>query len=160
MLQFKQATQSTQPTQLYPNPMAELKTKETDADVFAFLADRCVGQRHTDCLTLITLMQEATGEPPKLWGDSIVGFAKYRYQYKTGHSGEWPIIGFSPRKNDLTLYVMPSFDAFPDLLAQLGKHKLGKSCLYLKKLADVDEAILRQILTTAVAQMADQRVYP
>ena len=93
-----------------------------------------------------------------MWGNSIVGFARYRYQYASGRSGEWPIVGFSPRKNDLTLYLMPGFDGREALLEKLGKYKTGKACLYVKRLSDVDASVLRQLIDASVDAMAADRV--
>ena len=134
--------------------MAELKTRPTKARVAEFLAAIPDEQRRKDCKAVAKLMQEATGAKPVLWGTSIVGFGTYRYKYESGREGEWPVTGFSPRKNDLTLYIMPGFDRYADLLARLGKHRTGKSCLYLKKLADVDLAVLKEIIGKSVAAMA------
>lgn len=94
-----------------------------------------------------------------MWGSSIVGFGRYHYKGKSGREGEWPITGFSPRKGDLTLYIMGGFDKFPDLMAKLGKYKTGKSCLYIKKLSDVDVKVLRKLVTNSVKLMAPTRIY-
>lgn len=138
--------------------MGEPKTKATAADPMAFLAAIPDEQRRTDCLAVVELMRRATGTAPRLWGANIVGFGKYRYQYESGRSGEWPVIGFSPRKNDLTLYLMAGFEKHPELMAKLGKYKTGKSCLYLKRLADVDIGVLERLIALAVEAMADRRV--
>lgn len=138
--------------------MAELKTKETKASVAAFLKKVPDEQRRKDCQTVLEMMQEATGEPPKLWGSSIVGFGRYKYRYASGHSGEWPIIGFSPRKSDLTLYIMRGFAEYGALMAKLGKYKTGKSCLYIKKLDDVGLPVLKKLITKSVDSMAAHRV--
>ena len=138
--------------------MAELKTKPTKASVKAFLNKISDEQRRKDCQTVSDLMQRATGEVPKMWGSSIVGFGRYQYRYASGHEGEWPIIGFSPRKNDLTLYIMRGFDESQSLLDRLGKFKTGKSCLYIKRLADIDVPVLKKLITESVQSMADKRV--
>ncbi len=141
--------------------MAELKTKPTDANVLDFLSKNTASERYKDCLTILNLMKEASGAEPVMWGDSIVGFGCYRYLYKTGNGGEWPIIGFSPRKNDLTLYLMPGmygFEAVADLMEKLGKYKTGKSCLYIKKLANIDLDVLKELIHKSVEAMADKRV--
>ena len=138
--------------------MAEPKTRPTAASVAAFLAAIPGEQRRKDCKAVAKLMQEATGAKPVLWGTSIVGFGAYRYKYASGREGEWPVTGFSPRKNDLTLYIMPGFERFQELLARLGKHRTGKSCLYLKRLADVDAEVLGEIVTQSVAAMAGRRI--
>jgi hypothetical protein len=138
--------------------MAELKTKETRASVAAFLNKISDEQRRKDCQTVLELMERATGEKPKMWGSSIVGFGRYKYRYASGHEGEWPIIGFSPRKSDLTLYIMPGFEEYESLLARLGKYKTGKSCLYLKRLDDVEIPVLKKLISKSVAKMASNRV--
>ena len=138
--------------------MAELKTKETKASVAAFIKKISNEQRRKDCETVLKLMQRATGEEPKMWGASIVGFGRYRYRYASGREGEWLITGFAPRKTDLTLYIMPNLDQFESLLSKLGKYKTGKSCLYIKKLDDVAVPVLEKLITKSVAKMAAHRV--
>lgn len=138
--------------------MAELKTKVTDESVAAFLAKVEDPARRADCEAVLAMMQHATGCAPKMWGASIVGFGKYAYKYASGRTGEWPVTGFSPRKNDLTLYIMPGFTRYDALMKRLGKHKTGKSCLYLKRLADVDTTVLEELITASVEAMAKQRV--
>lgn len=138
--------------------MAEPKTKATKASVAAFLAAIPDEERRRDCKAVAKLMQEATGEKPVLWGANIVGFGAYRYEYASGGTGDWPVVGFSPRKNDLTLYLMAGFERHADLLAKLGRHKTGKSCLYLKRLADADPAVLKELVARSVAAMEKQRV--
>jgi hypothetical protein len=136
---------------------AQLKTTPTRRSVAGFLA-KVEKARRQDCQTILDLMRSATGAEPEMWGPSIVGFGRYRYRYQSGREGEWMVIGFSPRKSDLTLYVMPGTDAFPDLMKRLGKHKTGKSCLYIKTLDDVDVGVLRELIAQSVARMADRRV--
>ena len=138
--------------------MAELKTKPTKESVSGFLKKVSDKSRRDDCFTVLELMKDVTGEEPKMWGSSIVGFGKYHYKYETGREGDWPITGFSPRKGDLTLSIMGGFEPISDLMARLGKHKTGKSCLYIKKLADVDTGVLRKIVENSVKGMAAQRV--
>lgn len=138
--------------------MAEAKTNATDESVAAFLAKIGDEQRRKDCLVVLDLMKQATAAEPKMWGSSIVGFGSYKYRYASGREGEWPIIGFSPRKNDLTLYIMPGFEVFETLLAKLGKHTTGKSCLYIKKLDDVDIPVLQRLILNSVEKMANLRV--
>src|SRR4026207_1960765 len=138
--------------------MAELKTKKTKASVAAFLDQISDEQRRKDCQRVLKIMKEATGEQPRMWGSSIVGFGAYKYRYASGHEGEWPIIGFSPRKNDLTLYIMPGFADHTELMAKLGKHKTGKSCLYIKKLDDVELPVLKKLITKSVDKMGEHRV--
>jgi hypothetical protein len=137
--------------------MAELKTKPTSESVTEFLS-RLDEDRRKDCMVVVKLMKSATGAKPKMWGSGIVGFGTYRYRYDSGREGEWPVIGFSPRKNDLTLYIMPGFERFDSLMAKLGKYKTGKSCLYVKKLADVDVAVLKELIAESVNAMSDKRI--
>ncbi len=138
--------------------MAEAKTKPTGASVAAFLAAIPDEERRRDCRTVAKLMEAATGAKPVMWGTRIVGFGTYRYRHESGREGDWPVIGFSPRKNDLTLYIMPGFARYADLLGRLGRHKTSESCLYLRKLADVDLEVLEAIVGKAVADMAGKRV--
>ena len=130
--------------------MAELKTKPNRKSVKKFLDGVENEGRREDAWKVLALMEEVTGEKPAMWGDSIVGFGKYRYRYASGREGEWHLTGFSPRKANLTLYIMSGFTRFDELLGQLGKHKLGKSCLYLKRLDDVDMGVLRELVEASV----------
>ena len=113
--------------------MAELKTKQTDASVDAFLNGIAEDTRRQDCFTLVQIMKKATRAEPRMWGASIVGFGTYRYRYASGREGDWPIIAFSPRKQDLTLYIGSGFARYAELLAKLGRCKTAKSCLYIKR---------------------------
>lgn len=133
--------------------MAELKTKRTQASVSAFLDAVENEQRRADCRTVLNLMRAVTGEEPKMWGPSMVGFGSYHYKYASGREGDWFVTGFSPRKQDLTLYIMAGFDRYDELMAKLGKYKTGKSCLYLKRLSDVDLGVLRELVTASVEAM-------
>jgi hypothetical protein len=137
--------------------MAEQKTKPTTETFEAFLSRSVEPARQQECRTVAAMMQRATGETPVMWG-TIVGFGKYRYRYDSGHGGEWPLIGFSPRKKDLTIYIMPGVGEFPELLARLGRYKAGKSCLYLRSLADVDLAVLDTLVGEATRRMDTLRV--
>ncbi len=138
--------------------VAELKTKENDADVQAFL-DRVEGdEKRADCVAVAALLGEMTGEPPRMWGKTIVGFGRYRYKYASGREGEWFRVGFAPRSRDLTLYVMDGYEARADILARLGKHKTGKSCLYIKRLSDIDERVLRELVAASLEKLATR--YP
>jgi hypothetical protein len=132
--------------------MAELKTKKTKASVDAFLK-KLDAARRDDCVALVRLMQQATNAEPKMWGPSIVGFGDYKYKYNSGREGDWFAMGFSPRKKDLTLYIMPGVDNYREQLAKLGPHRTGVSCLYIKRLADVDLSVLNQIVTAAGKRM-------
>ncbi len=137
--------------------MAELKTKLTTASVTKFLNGVSDKTRRDDCFAVLEMMHEVTKEEPAMWGSSIVGFGRHRYKYESGREGEWPITAFSPRKRDLTLYFTPGFDSAPEM-ERLGKYKTGKSCLYIKKLADVDPRVLKQLITKSVKKMASQRI--
>ena len=130
--------------------MAELKTKPTDANVNKFLEGVTDEQRRKDCLTVLSLMRQITKQEPKMWGDSIVGFGSYHYKYASGQEGDWPLTGFSPRKTSLTIYVTPGLHRYAELLKKLGKHSTGQSCLYIKKLADVDASVLKQLIAQGV----------
>jgi hypothetical protein len=130
--------------------MAELKTKETTASVEDFLAAIDDEERRKDCRTLVRIMKKATKAEPAMWGTSVVGFGRYHYRYATGREGDWFKTGFSPRKNDLTLYIMSGVERFPQLLKRLGKYKTGKACLYVKRLADVDLAVLKELVESSV----------
>jgi hypothetical protein len=132
--------------------MAENKTKATEVDVQAFIAG-VDAKYHADCQTLIEMMSAATGHAPKMWGPSIVGFDEYHYRYDSGREGDSPLVGFSPRKAALTLYLMLGAGDFEAQLAKLGKYTTGKGCLYIKKLADVDHAVLQDLISAAVAQL-------
>jgi len=133
--------------------MAELKTKQTTASVEDFLNGVADEKRRQDCFTILELMQQVTRAQPVMWGTSIVGFGAYHYTYASGREGDWFLTGFSPRKNNLTLYIMSGFDEYEALLSKLGKYKTGKACLYINKLYDVDLAILRSLIERSVAHM-------
>jgi len=136
--------------------MSEPKTKKTDASVEAFLDAVADAGRREDARAVLALMKRVTGEEPKMWGPSIVGFGSYTYTYASGQTGDWPIAGFSPRKQALTLYVMPGFEKDADLMKRLGKHKTGKSCLYLSRLADVDAGVLEELVRRSVERMRNR----
>lgn len=127
---------------------AEPKTKKTTASVSAFIDAVENETRRKDAKAVLKMMKEVTGEKPALWGPSIIGFGSYK-----AASGDWPIVGFSPRKANLVLYIMPGFAQYDALLGKLGKHKTGKSCLYLNRLSDVDEGVLRELVERSVAHM-------
>ena len=139
--------------------MAEAKTQPTAVTLDEFLATSVDLARHADCRAIAAMMQAATGEAPVMWG-KIVGFGRYAYQYESGRTGDWPVVGFAPRKTDLTLYIMPGFDRLDALLAKLGKHKTGKACLYIKRLEDVDVRVLKTIIDGSVKAMARKRMRP
>ena len=138
--------------------MAELKTKPTGASVTEFLKNIEDPRRRADCQAVAKMMRTATGKAPKMWGPSIVGFDRYHYKYASGHEGEMCLVGFSPRKSDLTLYIMPGFEAYEPLMKKLGKYKTGKSCLYIKRLEDVDTKVLAELVERAVKYMREK--YP
>ncbi|MFG2105785.1 DUF1801 domain-containing protein [Micromonospora chersina] len=126
-------------------------TVPTDASVDDFLAAVPDDRRRADAERLCALLREVTGEPPVMWGPSIVGFGSYRYTYGSGRTGDWPLVGFSPRKQQLVVYLVGGYEErYPSVLARLGRHKTGKGCLYLKRLDDVDESALRELVDRTV----------
>jgi hypothetical protein len=135
--------------------VAELKTRPSGASVDAFIQSIADEARRGDCVTLLELMRRVTGAEPEMWGPSIVGYGSYHYRYASGREGDWFLTGFSPRKRDLTLYVMAGFEGYEDLLARLGPHKTGKSCLYVKRLADLDLGALEALVSVSVAHMRE-----
>ena len=135
--------------------MAENKTRPTDQDVTDFLNSVEHKTRREDGFDLLQMMEEITGEEAAMWGSSIVGFGSYHYKYESGREGDMPLVGFSPRKQSMTLYIMPGFDDYEDLLAELGKHKLGKACLYVNKLADVNNTVLRTLIRRSYEHMKE-----
>lgn len=137
--------------------MAELKTKPGHGSVRDFLAAITDPQRRRDCRTVLKIMQKATGARPVLWGDSIVGFGDYHYKYESGREGDWFLTGFSPRKRELTLYLMSGFERFGKLLDRLGRHKLGKGCLYLKSLEEVQLPVLEELIRACVEHLRGGR---
>lgn len=130
--------------------MAELKTKATDASVTKFLDGIADEKKRRDAYTILDMMQKATKAQPKMWGSSIIGFGDMRYAYASGREGDWFIAGFSPRKQNLTIYSMCGWDQYSALLEKLGKHTLGKGCLYIKKLDDVDIPTLKKLIGESV----------
>ena len=133
--------------------MAELKTQRNRKSVKKFIDGVEKAGRREDAHKVLALMEEITSEKAEMWGDSIVGFGSYTYKYESGRGGEWPLVGFSPRKSNLTLYIMSGFSKYEELLRKLGKHKTGKACLYINRLEDIDMKILRQLVTESVAYM-------
>jgi len=133
--------------------MAELKTKLNDGSVKDFLDSVEDEKKRKDSYHVLQIMQKITGEEPKMWGTSIIGFGNYHYKYKTGREGDWFVTGFSPRKQALTLYIMAGFSKYDELMQKLGKYKTGKSCLYVKKLEDIDESVLKQLISESVNYM-------
>ena len=137
--------------------MAEPKTQKTNASVAAFLNSIEDRQKRKDAKAVAKMMKEVTGERPAMWGDGVVGFGSCLYQYSRGGAREWPVTGFAPRKTNLTVYIMSGFEKSGPLLRKLGKHKIGRSCLYMRKLADVDVAVLRQLVADSVEEMEKRR---
>jgi hypothetical protein len=134
--------------------LAVLKTKENDASVEAFLKTVNDEGKRKDAMEILSMMKKITGEKPKMWGSGIIGFGNYIYESpKTGRSGEWFITGFSPRKQNMTIYIMPGFAAYGDLLKKLGKHKTGGGCLYFNTLADIDTGILKELVSHSFTYM-------
>lgn len=133
--------------------MAEIKTKQTDVDVHAFInlfAD--TEQKRKDSFEILKLMQEVTGHMPKMWGPSIIGFGSYHYKSeRSRQEGDWPLVGFSPRKAAISLYVYSGSAGQDDLLKELGKFKMGKACIYIKKLADINPDTLKRLITSTVS---------
>jgi hypothetical protein len=132
--------------------MAQLKTQANDGDVDAFLDSVPDPKRRADATAVRTLMAEVSGEPGQMWGDSIVGFGTQHLRYTSGRELDWFVVGFSPRKQSMTIYLTEGFEAHEELLGRLGPHSLGKSCLYVKRLDDVDTAVLRELVTTSLAR--------
>lgn len=136
--------------------MAELKTKKTTASVEDFLNSVADEKKKADGLTLLKIFKKVTKEEPKMWGTSIVGFGEYHYKSeRSSQEGDWPLVGFSPRKQNLTLYVIAGFDKLSGLLSKLGKHKTSVGCLYINKLSDVDLDVLEEVIEKAFHHMKE-----
>ncbi len=136
--------------------MAEIKTKKNDASVEVFL-QTFSEEKRKDCEVVLKMMKQASKEEPKMWGSSIVGFGSYHYKSeRSRQEGDWFITGFSPRKANLTLYILPSINSYPELLKKLGKCKTSVSCLYINKLADVDTKVLKELIDTAYKKMKEK----
>jgi len=133
--------------------MAENKTRASKASVAAFLNAIDDKRKKADAKKVAAMMRRATACRAKMWGTSIVGFGQYHYKYASGREGNWALTGFSPRKQNLAVYIMPGFKQFDSLMKKLGKHKTGKSCLYLKTLDDVDESVLEKLIHQSVKLM-------
>jgi uncharacterized protein DUF1801 len=138
--------------------MAETKTKPTGASVDAYLASRATPEQLTDCKAIMGMCKRVTKQQPKMWGPSIVGFGSYSYKYESGHSGDAFLAGFAVRGRELVVYLMADSPAQIELLARLGKHRMTKSCLYFKRLADLDAKILEALIAASVAGV--RRRYP
>lgn len=133
--------------------MAENKTQPTTVDPLDFIAAVEHPTRRADAEILLEMMRRITGFEPKMWGPAIIGFGRYHYRYESGREGDYLITGFSPRKTNLSIYVMPGYDDYSEQLARLGKHKMGASCLYINKLSDVDLSVVEEIVSAGVAKM-------
>jgi hypothetical protein len=131
----------------------EVKTKVNEASVTEFLNSVEDEQKRKDSFEVLKLMKQVSKEDAKMWGSSIVGFGSYHYKGASGREGDWMLIGFSPRKQNLTLYIMPGFERYPELMKKLGKYSTGKSCLYIKKLSDVDVTVLKELMTESLKVM-------
>ncbi len=138
--------------------MAETKTKPTGASVDEYLASRATPEQLADCKAIMAMCERVTEQQPRMWGPSIVGYGSYTYRYESGHSGDACLVGFAVRGKDLVVYVMANNPGQAELLARLGKHKMGKSCLYLKRLKDLDVEVLEALVAGSVAEL--RRLYP
>jgi len=133
----------------YSMPKSKQKTTETTQSVSSFVKTIEDKQRQKDCFEIIEIIQKQSGFEPKMWGPSIIGFGSYHYKYESGHEGDAPLVGFSPRKSEFALYIA-NFDGKEDLLKKFGKHKTAKACVYIKKLGDIDVAVLKKLVTGSV----------
>ncbi len=131
------------------------KTQITEVDPHDFVAAVEHPTRRADAEVLLELMARVTGCPPRMWGPTMIGFGRYHYRYESGREGDFLMTGFSPRKASLVVYILPGYDDIADDLARLGKHKIGKSCLYINKLADIDLDVLEKIVVESVARMRE-----
>ena len=138
--------------------MAETKTKPTGVSVDAYLASRATPEQLADCKVIMAMCKRVTKQQPKMWGPSIVGYGSYTYRYESGHSGDACLTGFAVRGKDLVVYILAESPAQIDLLGRLGKHKIGKACLYFKRLADLDAKVLEALIAGSVAEV--RRRYP
>ncbi len=138
--------------------MAELKTKETASSVEAFLAAIPDEEMRRDCQVVAQMMEQVVKTKPKMWGDSVVGFGTYHYKYPSGREGDWFLTGFAPRKKALTLYIMAGFTQYDALMDKLGKYKTGKSCLYVKRLDDIDLSVLEELIEASADYVS--KLYP
>lgn len=135
---------------------AELKTKKNEASVEDFLNEIDDEQQREEAKKISEMMRKESKQEPKMWGASIVGFGEYQYKYASGREGDWMRIGFSPRKQNLTVYIMDGFEKYDELMAHLGKYKTGKSCLYIKRLSDIDEKVLKELIAESVKHFNDK----
>jgi hypothetical protein len=133
--------------------MAENKTKPTDASVEDYIASRASEQQRADCTELMALLGSITRQPPRMWGPSIVGYGSYRYTYRSGRTGNAPLAGFAIRGRELVIYLLAEGERLRSLLSKLGKHRMGKVCLYIKRLADLDKPTLKRLIAGSVAEV-------
>ena len=133
--------------------MAENKTKATDASVDDYIASRASEEQRADCRKVMALLKRVTRQSPKMWGPSIVGYGRYNYTYESGRTGEAPLAGFAIRGRELVIYLNAEGEAQRSLLARLGKHKIGKSCLYFKRFSDLDGSVLEKLVANSVAEV-------
>lgn len=138
--------------------MAETKTRPTPVSVNEYLASKASPQQLADCQAVMAMCERVTQEPPQMWGPSIVGYGSYAYKYDSGHSGEASLVGFAVRGKELVIYLIGDSPGQDELLARLGKHKMGKACLYFKRLADLDAGVLETLIAGSVAEI--RRRYP
>ena len=138
--------------------MAENKTTQTESSVSHFINTIENETRRNDAIELITIMQKETGFDAKMWGQNIIGFGRYHYKYESGHEGDAPLVAFSPRKEAISLYLDASFENKEELLSQFGKHKAGKGCIYIKKIADIEVEILKKMIALSVKNL--NKLYP
>lgn len=138
--------------------MAETKNKPTDSSVDAYLSSRASAEQLADCRVLMAMCKRVTRQQPKMWGPSIVGYGSYTYRYASGHSGEACLTGFAVRGKELVVYLNAEAPGQADLLARLGRHKIGKSCLYFKRLADLDATVLEALIGASVAELRRRHV--
>jgi len=143
---------------MYGFAMVENKTQPSQASVDTYLDGIADGSRRDDCRELVRLMTRVTGHPAVMWGPGIVGFGSYHYRYESGREGDCCMVGFSSRKGDISIYLMAGFPGRDELLAKLGRHKLGKACLYVKRLGDLDLAVLERLVAGSMAEV--RRRYP
>jgi hypothetical protein len=137
--------------------MAELKTQKNDASVEAFLNGVENQKRREDAFVILDLMKKITKSEPSMWGSSIIGFGSYHYKYASGREGDWFLVGFSPRKQSMSLYIMSGFKRYDEILSKLGKYKTGKSCLYINKLEDIDMNVLEQLISASVEHLQNNK---
>ena len=138
--------------------MTQIKTKQNDQSVEDFLNEIADEKKRQNSFTILELMKKATGQEPKMWGANIVGFGSYNYKYESGREGEWFLAGFAPRKTNLTLYIMSGFSKYTELLAKLGKHKTGNSCLHINKTEDVNLDVLREMIEKSVDAVTSGKI--